>query len=225
MKRCFLLFITFFALNQGFAQLPDLIMSPDTLAKNYDADIEGILVEINLTNNAKTTRTFNWERVTVDITPGWSTTVCDLITCWAPSVSKGTIEIPAATKVTMLLDVFPEKIVGSAFVKMKLTEKASSGKETVGRYRFNTNTINTAEIDANNLKLYPNPTTEYFVLDGNAPLTEVQVVSMDGKVMKTFPYVQNDIYEVSDMPNGAYMISLNGENGKRLATKKIFILK
>jgi hypothetical protein len=225
MKRCFLLLATFFSLSASFAQLPDLLMSPDTLSKNYPADIDGIVVEINLTNTAAFKRTFTWERITVDMTDGWNSTVCDLITCWSPKVSEGTIEIPAATKVTMLLDVFPEKIVGGAYIKMKLAESTSPDKATIGRYRFATQPVNTAEVEATKLKLYPNPTTEYFVLDGNAPLTEVEIVAMDGKVMRTFPYVQNDIYEVGDLPNGSYMVCLKDENAKRLATKRLQILK
>lgn len=219
----FLILVAFF--QQSQAQLANFVMTPDTLVVNGTTSADALKVDVEVKNTANITRTFVWERTIVSITQPWYTQVCDPIACWAPGKSSGEFELAGNSSGGMVLDVFTEQTAGTAYVKMKYYQKGSLKETVTGRYRFNAQSVNTAEIEAAQLKLYPNPTTEYFVLDGNAPLTEVQVLSMDGKVMKTFPYIQNDIYEVEDMPNGAYMISLNGEKGKRLATKKIFILK
>lgn len=212
-------------LQQSDAQVVNFSMTPDTMLVKGESSADALKVDIEVKNTASTARTFVWERTVVSITEPWYTQVCDPIACWAPGKSNGEFELGPNGSGGMVLDVFTELTAGNAYVKMKIYQKGSAKDFVTGRYRFNASPVNTAEVEANQIKIYPNPTAEHFVLHGEAPLSEVQVLSIDGRVMKTFPYVQNDIYEVNDLPNGAYLINLNGENGKRLATKRIQVLK
>ena len=224
MKKCFILLFSILAFAKINAQVANLKITPDTAVVNQPSSVDAIPVDIEVKNTGNITRTFVWERIIVTITDDWSTQVCDPITCWAPA--KATSEFDLAPNATgaMVLDVFTEQKRGGAYIKMKFTDKANPSAATIGRYRFNAVLVGTEEIEATKLRLFPNPTADYFVLEGNAPLTEVQVLSMEGRVLKTFPYIENDIYEIQDLNPGAYMLSLNGENGKRLATKRLMKL-
>jgi hypothetical protein len=224
MKKSFILLFSILAFAKINAQVVDLKITPDTLVENKPSSVDAIPINIEVKNTAGKVRTIVWERIVITITDDWSTQVCDPITCWAPAKSTSEFDLASNGVGAMVIDAFTEQKRGSAYIKMKFSDKADPNTAIIGRYRFNAVLVGTEEIEATKLRLFPNPTADYFVLEGNAPLTEVQVLSMDGRVLKTFPYIENDIYEIQDLNPGAYMLSLNGENDKRLATKRLMKL-
>ncbi len=225
MKKIITLCLAIVALANLQAQIVNFKITPDTFVVNGTAMDIGLKVDFEVSNKAPIMRTIIWERITVTISPDWETQVCDPIACWAPGKSDGEFTIKGFQDSIMILDAFPNGKEGGAYVKMKIYEKGKPNAFSYGRYRFNALPVSTAdEVEATKLRLFPNPTADYFVLEGNAPLTEVQVLSLEGRVLKTFPYIENEIYEIQDLVAGAYLLSLNGENGKRLATKRLMKL-
>jgi Secretion system C-terminal sorting domain len=147
--------------------------------------------------------------------------VCDPEACWAPVRTESDFDLEANESGPFYLDVFPEGKVGTAYIKVKMFEVGKPANFITLRYRFNGQVVGVEEIEATKLRLFPNPTADYFVLEGSAPLTTVDVLSVTGQVLKTFPYVANEIYEIEDLTAGTYFLNLNGENNKRLATKRL----
>lgn len=63
---------------------------------------------------------------------------------------------------------------------------------------------------SNSIKLYPNPSKAYFELTTNQVIEKVEIYSMLGQLVKTFP-VQNQ-YETSDLSKGTYIVKINVNN-------------
>jgi hypothetical protein len=210
-----------FGLVSAKAQVPNFEMKPDTFVYNTIINDVGLDLKIGIRNTANKDRTIVWERTEVTITKGWETQICDPVTCWTPTKGEGEFNFAANSTAEMILDAFPNNIPGGAYVRIKIYEKGTPSKFTIGRYRFNGKFVGVEEIEASKLLIFPNPTVDYFVLQGSAPLTTVDVLSVTGQVLKTFPYVENEIYEIQDLAAGTYFLNLNGENNKRLATKRI----
>jgi hypothetical protein len=221
MKKIITLCLVAFGLVSVQAQVDNFAMTPDTLVVIGTNVDDGLKVDIEVKNKANKDRLMVWERIIVKITEGWETSICDPVTCWSALKSSSEFNLPANGAGGMVLDAFPNGLVGGAYVKIKVYEKALPAKISTGRYRFNGTVVGVAEVEATKLSVFPNPTADYFVLQGAAPLTTVDVLSVTGQVLRTFPYVENEIYEIQDLAAGTYFLNLNGENNKRLATKRI----
>ena len=72
--------------------------------------------------------------------------------------------------------------------------------------------------DLSEIKVYPNPAINYFSITNNNLVQFVQVYNIIGRKVKSYP-VQNGLeYDISDLPEGMYLISLVGADGKVLKT-------
>ncbi|MBD3625727.1 MAG: T9SS type A sorting domain-containing protein, partial [Rhodobacteraceae bacterium] len=67
----------------------------------------------------------------------------------------------------------------------------------------------------------PNPTTEYFSVDGVDKLKEVLVVNLVGQEVKRFSASENARYKVSDLMRGLYLIRLVNKEDKIVKTIRL----
>lgn len=70
------------------------------------------------------------------------------------------------------------------------------------------------------LKLYPNPTTDIFLLETNIEISKIDVFNLNGKIIKSFMSDPNG-YDVSDLSNGIYIIRV--DSGLSSITHKLII--
>ena len=67
----------------------------------------------------------------------------------------------------------------------------------------------TFDVAANNVVLSPNPTHDYFELESDSSIQQIQVYSIQGQLVKSFDPQQR--YHVSDLANGVYVVKIFGE--------------
>ncbi|MDW9381054.1 T9SS type A sorting domain-containing protein [Chryseobacterium sp. JV558] len=72
-----------------------------------------------------------------------------------------------------------------------------------------------------NIEMYPNPVKDniHIKLDSRNKIEKVSIVDMSGKLVKTFDKA-SDSYDLSDIPKGAYIITITN-NDKEVIRKKI----
>ncbi|MFZ4544182.1 MAG: T9SS type A sorting domain-containing protein [Saprospiraceae bacterium] len=223
MKKIFTLFFTAATIVSLQSQVANFTMSPDSSIVDGPATEFDILqLEINIKNTDAKDRIIVWERTEVNTPFGWTSTVCDPIACRPSSTKTAEFELKSNESYGMLLDVSTEATPGTGYYKLRLYEKGKPDQFFEGRYRFNAKLVSTSEEwAATQISLYPNPTSDFFYLKGEADLTELQLLSLDGRVIKTYPFIQNEIYSIDEIRSGAYMVNLIGKQGKHLATKKL----
>lgn len=69
------------------------------------------------------------------------------------------------------------------------------------------NDVSTIELDSPELTLYPNPTSGQFTLEGLEETTSVQIIDMQGRVVKTLEYREGNI-SVEELKGGLYLVRL-----------------
>ena len=75
------------------------------------------------------------------------------------------------------------------------------------------------ELD-NVFSLYPNPANEYFMISAELAIERVELVDLNGKLLKT--YTVSDNYELENVTSGTYLVIIYTETGnynKRLTVK------
>ncbi|CAN1570621.1 Secretion system C-terminal sorting domain [Flavobacteriaceae bacterium] len=82
-------------------------------------------------------------------------------------------------------------------------------------YGNKTSTLATTDFDVlNDIYIYPNPASNYFVLNTNT--TKVQIYAISGQLVKTFDKSQakDHQYNVSDLESGMYFVRIYNEENK-----------
>lgn len=99
------------------------------------------------------------------------------------------------------------------------------------RFGNTTNTLRTYRIALNSLgtnntisgsfdvKIYPNPTSDYFTIESDVDVS-VEVYSLLGQKQNTIPLHSNQ-FDISHLSNGIYLMKILDENSNTITTKKI----
>ena len=71
------------------------------------------------------------------------------------------------------------------------------------------------------ISIYPNPTTDYITVNNEDAVKNIVLFNMVGRKMRTFTAEKGERYEVSDLPNGLYVVQIFGKNNKVLTTQRL----
>ncbi|MCW5923252.1 MAG: T9SS type A sorting domain-containing protein [Saprospiraceae bacterium] len=207
----FSLFTASLVLAQSFT------ISPDTVTVFATPDIFDVEAHNEMTNMTNNTITIRWER-TILVNPGnLDVQVCDPILCYAPFVDTRTFPLVGDTTITMIIHLLnPEELDPyNAVVQMVYTDVDNPSNTKTSIYVFNIETTSTNNPQPlANVKLYPNPVTEYFSLDNAEEVGRVLVFARDGRQVATFNAATNQTYSIATLPTGAYVVALESKKGR-----------
>ena len=214
-------------LSDARAQVVNFSMSPDTAVVDGKATLDDIIqLDIHVKNSDVSDRKFVWERTTVSTPFGWTSTVCDPVACRPSSTSTAEFDLKANESYNMLLDVSTDGAPGSGYYLLKIYEKGKPNQYFIGKYRFNATLVSSRDAaEAVSAVVFPNPASDYFLVNSSVSLREVQVYSLEGQLLRTFASTDNGRYSLEGMQEGVYLLQLIGENKTRLATRKLVINK
>ena len=73
--------------------------------------------------------------------------------------------------------------------------------------------LSTEDFVSVDFSIYPNPTSQFFEIQSNQQITQIQIVDLSGKVIKFF---EQDLekYLVSDLSEGLYILTIHTDFGK-----------
>ncbi len=78
-----------------------------------------------------------------------------------------------------------------------------------------------ASVSSDVLKVFPNPTVEYFQVSDNDAARKVSIFTMFGREVKSFTYYPNTHYNVSDLKTGMYIVKITDDNNKVIKAIKL----
>jgi Secretion system C-terminal sorting domain len=91
-----------------------------------------------------------------------------------------------------------------------------------GRYLFSTTTrAKETNVSNANIRIYPNPTIDYFQITEDDGIDKVVIYNIIGRQMRTYKVTDNGKYNVNDLPEGLYIIRLLAANGATVKTIRL----
>ena len=75
--------------------------------------------------------------------------------------------------------------------------------------------------DPPKVSVYPNPTSDFFGISNSAGVAELTIYNLVGKEMKNFKAEEGVKYNVSDLPNGMYLIQMTNNKKKVINTQRL----
>jgi hypothetical protein len=222
----FLLLIPFIAGAQDV-----LTVDPNPYVESFEVDLSDNWSEPvaygHVTNNTSEEILMRWERVIVDAPAEWEYRTCDGNQCYSLSTSTNweignpAFQIPdtlSANEIESTLDlhVLPRGVAGTGTIHINLYSVDNPTEViTTAIYEITISGVSSvSEQERQNLRVFPNPTTNFIELSNTDVVDEVLVYNLLGKQVRSFDVVNNEKYSLNGLPNGIYMVSLlNDEEG------------
>ncbi len=154
-----------------------------------------------------------WVREVIEMPRGWNLAISDGAQESGYRVDSADFVIDAYGSAPIAPHVAAGLGEGNVQVTVRVFEIQNRRNYALSTFRFEQQAAAPAQV----LKLYPNPGDDEFRISSTTALARVTVTNMLGKVVKTF-HGHNDTYDVSELPNGIYLVGLTGLDGRVIKT-------
>jgi Secretion system C-terminal sorting domain len=226
MKKYVLLILVFttIIMLRGTAQVT-VTITPNAIASTVNPDSFEIKGKATFKNTSSATKKFTWVRNILSIASGWQALVCDNKSCWSSTVGTAPEQIELAPNGTSNLDVYirPSGKGGTASVEVRVSEVGNDANAATAKYTFSS-TTSTKDVKntTSNVRIYPNPATDYFMLmDNNDAVDRVVIYNIIGRQVRSYKAVDGTKYTVNDLPEGLYIIRLLNGAGTTVKTVRL----
>ncbi|MEM6319800.1 MAG: T9SS type A sorting domain-containing protein [Bacteroidota bacterium] len=220
MKQTLLLFFLSFSFFLS-AQVTLTLTVPESSLEVMGNE-DQVIAEGTIKNESTDSVTLRWTRNIKELTDGWETAVCDKNLCYIPSI--GEMDLVLAGEETSIFNiyVYPFGIAnGEAVVEMTLTDVSNSENTVTGTYTFNKTSTSTFSVNRPEIKIFPNPTTDYISLTQSEYVEKLVIYNIVGRPVKTFNANYGNQYDVADLPRGMYLVRLVGNNDQTIKTVRL----
>lgn len=78
-----------------------------------------------------------------------------------------------------------------------------------------------AEVFSGDIKIMPNPATDFFKIDTKEKIAEVQIINLLGRIVKQFNANQGDYFDISGLSSGVYFVKIDHADSNRSRTLRI----
>jgi hypothetical protein len=80
---------------------------------------------------------------------------------------------------------------------------------------------NQQEVFSGEIKIMPNPATDFFKIDTKEKIAEVHIVNLLGRVVKQYNSNQGDYFDISGLPSGVYFVKIDHAESSKSRTLRI----
>lgn len=239
----------FFALSLGLNAQFSVEVVPADL--NYSYEFDGndngawnewteLVAYSKLTNTSFDTIILKWEIELVggtDCPEEWDFRICDKNLCYNTLVTTNValdigLDFPLilAPADSSIIDVsaFPRLESGCCVARVNFYEISDPDVEVFISHSDYTicvslNPVSVTEAEVENLKVFPNPTSDFITLSNNDFVEQVWISNILGKRVASYGALTTSNYDMSNLPNGIYLVSL--VEGKNEIVKTIRVCK
>lgn len=232
------LFSLLFALNL-LAQ-PSLSIHPDVLDFTMQADLSDLWAEpiahSYVVNTSNQTIKLRWEIKLVgpNCPAEWKYKVCDKNQCYSSNVTTNVnfggqpnVPVVLAPGDTSIIDVHvnPTGVAGCCEVEISLSDVTDINNPVdieSPEYDICITALSAVTAaEKSRLRVYPNPTTDFITLTKNDFVKELWVTNILGRRVKTFTTSLNGKYDMSQLPDGIYLVSMVDASNKIVKTVRV----
>lgn len=203
----------------GYAVLDDPATSPGDIS-----------VHVDLTSSGTDMRAYTWQRSVISLPPGWRTAVCDLNICHLPTVGTEQFNQMGGDTSDIILHVYPggspgntaNATPGTAEVHVRVFETDNpDNAENIIFFVTLDATTGTTQLEAQRLKVYPNPTSDVFRISDNTLVKRVRVLNIIGKPALDRTIQNGEQLSVANLKAGMYLVQMFDDKNEVIKTVRL----
>lgn len=204
-----------------------LVFSPeDPIGVGHD-EMEEVQVDISVTNMGTEEVTFFWQIDVLDGPDDWQVVVCDNNLCYAPGVLACPCASPnvlgGGATMTFMVKIKPKQTQGTGTLQLNVTTDCDGADvlfETPIDYEVNMFS-NVDNIQASDIAVYPNPTSDYFQVSNDNLVSKVALYSIVGKQIYSYEHEMGQAYSLTNIDAGVYLVRAFDNNGKIIKAMRL----
>ena len=206
-----------------------LTIEPIPVEETFNVDLTNEILDLEMhatvTNNTNEEIQLKWVRQVIDKPQAWRSQVCDNNTCYVEQVStnydpdNGINEpaiLGAGQSFDLIFHVLPNQTAGTGEFRVSfyLISDLNTVLETAVFMPTVSGLTSTNDLIKPRIKAFPNPAQDYIELTSNNLVDELVVYNIIGHKVRSFRAQNGKKYDIADLPDGLYLISLvNDQNG------------
>ena len=172
----------------------------DTIAPldSYDNPADG-----EIKNISNDTIKVKWERQIIMLTADVTTAVCDPVNCWFPGIGTKIFQLAPNEMGQLIVHFYNNAYdpapgqAGSGIVHLKLTNLNDLTDTLTAVYTYSTLT-GIKDLPAANVKLFPNPTADFFTLENATDVAYIRMYTLDGRQAAAFTASAENSYSIAN---------------------------
>lgn len=242
-----ILLLSFFLLtNLGFVKAQDYNITPNDITLDTLVDLSDLFtsgkMHSDIYNNTSGEAELRWEIVSINAPSEWQVQLCvnnESGGCFSWDVLSNTDAALPTPKPLMIaandhsifdIGVRPRGIAGCGTYEIRVAPFDDQTNVVVtGIYHFEYNVdencdalvSSTNNFDKSLVKIFPNPTTDYFTITDNPYVETIQIFNIVGKEMANTNFQNGDVINVAGFPNGLYLVRMLDDKGGVLTTTRL----
>lgn len=184
-----------------------------TTADEFDSPAKG-----KISNVSNAPINLRWDRTIVYHSPNITSAVCDPVTCYDTSVNTKTFTLNVDSSGQMTVHFYnalftpPPGQAGSGIVHVKITNLNNPADTLNVVYSYSTLT-GTGELPPANVKLFPNPATDFFSLENAESVGIIRLYALDGREIARYEASAKGQYYIGNQPVGNYVLAFEDKKG------------
>ena len=242
MKQIILLFSAFLILPFCLRAQIEVEISPDPTVYEFTYGVGELandfylepIAHATITNiSDDATFTMVWVREVIDAPVEWEYRTCDNTKCYPTfmdtnhnppqTVIEDLVVLEPGEESLLDMHVFPRHVAGCGMIRLSVYDLNDLvNPVAIVDFDVCVNTINSVseqEIEA--LRVYPNPTTDFFMLNGDQIVDKIVVYNVLGRPVRFFAANAGARYDLGGLPDGFYLIGLINEEEGTLKTVRL----
>lgn len=202
-----------------------------SISVNVVMDGQNYYEFISYANNTGTDMEVKWERISNDIPAGWLSFICiEGGSCYAPNQGESpeseVFIIPAGesrwVEVQFRATEAEGAVPGVGTVNIQVSDESNLAVNASADYIGTAYSLPVDDIDVENIRIYPNPASDYIKISNPEGIETMELYNLIGKKVKTFDVgSSNSTFNISNLPKGMYLIRLLDDDSDVLTTKRI----
>lgn len=238
MKHILLSFLSFLVLSVKICAQSPVQIEPVEYKAAFAVDLQQTPLlqdpTVVLTNNSDSTLSLRWELFNLDKPSAWESQVCDPNECYLPIVRSNIdadlginapVVLPPDSSIKISIYIMPNETIGTG--KFALDFSLASDPGTVidmatFEVEITSSVVNTYEsIRQKDIRVYPNPATDYFELTNSEAIDRVVVFNLVGRKVAMFLAYPGKQFDIASLPSGTYMVALVNEKIGTIRTMRL----
>lgn len=157
---------------------------------------------------------------------GWATQICDLHLCYVDNFDKSPNSKPNIMRkgsYEFFIHFKPYGIEGCSSFQLALfaDEERTIEVDRVNMIIKNCAVSTDDVINKNQIKVYPNPASDFFSLTNSSQVNKVTLYNMFGAEIKSFYHYNNAQHQIGELKPGMYLLRMFDKDNNTIKTVKL----